>query len=541
MRRLWPPLVVCGAWLVLMCGVNLATPLYAVYRERFGFSNLILTSVFALYAVVLVPSLLLFGQLSDRYGRRVVVVAGLGAGAAGLVLFALATGTAWLYAARAAQGLAVGMIGGAATAALVELDPDDDARRAAMLAGIAQAAGSGAGPVVAGMLAQWAPAPTRLAYLALLAATLGVAMLVLRVPEPIGERSERWRVVWPRVPRELRTQFARVSIAAALFWAVAALFLSVVPSYAGKLLATRDLALLGGIAALVLAASCVAQLLSRRRVDSRIGQEAGLVLLAAGIAALVLASPFGSLTLLLAGAMLAGTGHGIGFLGAQDELNRAAPAERRGEVTAAFITCIYAAVAVSVIAVGLLDLRLSLAVSVSVVAAALGSAALAVAVWSVRSRERTLGWKELIEMTKSVRDVMTPKVQAVREEQPLVEAARLMKTEDVGSLPVVQDGRLVGTLTDRDIVLRAVAEGADMNAVRVGDVASHEPVTVSPDQGLDEALSLMAKHRVRRLPVVEDGALVGILAQADVALEAKEKDSGAMLEQISQATSTDRE
>lgn len=144
-------------------------------------------------------------------------------------------------------------------------------------------------------------------------------------------------------------------------------------------------------------------------------------------------------------------------------------------------------------------------------------------------------------MTKTIREVMTPKVQAVREEQPLIEAARLMKTEDVGSLPVVQDGRLVGTLTDRDIVLRAVAEGADMKAVRVGDIASRETVTVSPDQELDEALSLMAKHRVRRLPVVENGALVGILAQADVALEAKEKDTGALLEQISQATSTDRD
>jgi CBS domain-containing protein len=144
-------------------------------------------------------------------------------------------------------------------------------------------------------------------------------------------------------------------------------------------------------------------------------------------------------------------------------------------------------------------------------------------------------------MTKSVRDVMTPKVQSVNQEQPVVEAARLMRTEDVGSLPVVEDGRLVGTLTDRDIVLRAVAEGADPKVVRVGDIASHEPITVSPEQDLDEAVSLMAKHRVRRLPVVADGALVGILAQADVALEAKEKDSGAMLEEISQATSTDRE
>jgi CBS domain-containing protein len=144
-------------------------------------------------------------------------------------------------------------------------------------------------------------------------------------------------------------------------------------------------------------------------------------------------------------------------------------------------------------------------------------------------------------MTKSVREVMTPKVQSVGEDEPLVEAARMMKTQDVGSLPVVEAGRLVGTLTDRDIVLRAVAEGADMKAVHVGDIASHEPVTVSPEQGLDEALALMARHHVRRLPVVEGGTLVGILSQADVALEAKEKDTGALVEEISKPTSTDRE
>jgi CBS domain-containing protein len=144
-------------------------------------------------------------------------------------------------------------------------------------------------------------------------------------------------------------------------------------------------------------------------------------------------------------------------------------------------------------------------------------------------------------MTKTVREVMTPKVQSVSGDKPLVEAARMMKAQDVGSLPVVEGGRLVGTLTDRDIVLRAVAEGADMKAVQVSDIASHKPVTVSPDQDLDEVLSLMARHRVRRLPVVENGALVGIVAQADVALEATEKDTGAMVEEISKPTSTDRD
>src|SRR5205823_8174063 len=109
--------VVWIAWVVLMAGVNLPTPLYAVYSQRFGFSSAILTAVFALYAFVLVPALMLFGQLSDRLGRRIVLLMGLAAGAAGLIVFALAESTAWLFAGRALQGLAVGMASSAATAA----------------------------------------------------------------------------------------------------------------------------------------------------------------------------------------------------------------------------------------------------------------------------------------------------------------------------------------------------------------------------------------------------------------------------------------
>jgi CBS domain-containing protein len=99
----------------------------------------------------------------------------------------------------------------------------------------------------------------------------------------------------------------------------------------------------------------------------------------------------------------------------------------------------------------------------------------------------------------------------------------MMKAEDVGSVPVVDGGRLVGIVTDRDIVLRAVAERRDPQAVTIDEVASRELVTVDPEQDLDEALRLMAERQVRRLPVVEDGRLVGMLAQADVAIEAAGK------------------
>ena len=144
-------------------------------------------------------------------------------------------------------------------------------------------------------------------------------------------------------------------------------------------------------------------------------------------------------------------------------------------------------------------------------------------------------------MGKTVRDAMTPNVRSATSTESLAEVAKKMRDEDVGSLPVVEDERVVGIVTDRDIVVRAVAERIDPHSIRVGEVASREVVTVEPEQDLDEALALMASHRVRRLPVVEGGRLVGVLAQADVALVAKDKNAGEMLEEISQPTSTPRE
>jgi CBS domain-containing protein len=111
----------------------------------------------------------------------------------------------------------------------------------------------------------------------------------------------------------------------------------------------------------------------------------------------------------------------------------------------------------------------------------------------------------------------------------------MMKDEDVGLAPIVEGDRLVGTLTDRDIVTRVVAEGKDPQTVTVREVASTDLVTIDPEQKLDEALKLMAQNQIRRLPVVEeDGKLVGVLAQADVAREAKDKQTGDLVEQISQ-------
>ena len=332
-----PFYIVAAALFVLLVASNMPTPLYAVYRERFGFSSAVLTLIFATYAVVLVPSLLLFGQLSDRLGRRRVIAVGLGVAMLGLALFAAARGTAWLFAARAVQGLSVGAITGAATAGLVELEPNGDRQRAALLSVLAQAGGCAVGPLTAGALAQWAPEPRVLCYV--------VALIVIAAT------------------------------------CVAALFLSVVPSYAAKLLDTDDLALLGAIAATMLATSCLTQWLAAGRASLH-AQPTGLAVLACGLVALVLAFPLHSLPIVLAAALLAGAGHGLAFLGAQTEVNHIAPPERRGEVTAAFMSCIYGGVAVSVIGVGVISSSAqSLFTAVAAFAAAIGATAVLTAGW----------------------------------------------------------------------------------------------------------------------------------------------------------------
>ena len=137
-------------------------------------------------------------------------------------------------------------------------------------------------------------------------------------------------------------------------------------------------------------------------------------------------------------------------------------------------------------------------------------------------------------MGKGIRDVMTSNPSAIEADKNVVDAAKLMRDEDVGLTPVVEGGRLVATLTDRDIAVRVVAEGKDPQSTRVRDVASSDLVTIDPDQELDEALRLMAQHQVRRLPVVEeDGRLVGVVAQADVAKEGDNRQTGEVVERIS--------
>ena len=143
-------------------------------------------------------------------------------------------------------------------------------------------------------------------------------------------------------------------------------------------------------------------------------------------------------------------------------------------------------------------------------------------------------------MAKSVSDTMTKDPRSIEASASVVDAARLMREEHIGSLPITDAEQLLGMITDRDITTRVVAEAADPETTSAGDVCSRDVMSVEADKDHEEAIELMARHQVRRLPVVENGRLVGIVAQADIARTENEKRTGELVEAISEPSEAER-
>jgi CBS domain-containing protein len=133
------------------------------------------------------------------------------------------------------------------------------------------------------------------------------------------------------------------------------------------------------------------------------------------------------------------------------------------------------------------------------------------------------------------RDIMTPDPTCVKEDQTLVDAARLLRDLDVGALPICgNDNRLKGMLTDRDIVVKCIAEGGDPATVTAGSLGEGKPITIGADDDISEALELMQQHQVRRLPVIDGHDLVGIISQADIALSLSPSETAETVAEISE-------
>ncbi|WP_163722367.1 MFS transporter [Mycolicibacterium psychrotolerans] len=362
------------AFAAIMVGTTLPTPMYALFAEDLHFQVLTTTVIFAAYAGGVLAALLAFGRWSDVVGRRPVLLAGIAFAAASAVVFVLADSVTELLIGRVLSGLSAGLFTGTATAAVIEAAPPAWRSRAAAVASVVNIGGLGLGPVLAGVLVQYAPRPLDLSFVVHLVLCAAAAVAVLCSPET-SPREGRLGVQRLAVPPEARSVFVVAALAAFAGFAVTGLFAAVAPSFVADVVGIGNHAVAGVIAGSVFLTSAVAQV-AARTMDPGRAVAVGCAILIVGMAILALALHFSSLPGLIAAAVVAGVGQGISFSRGLAAVSDRTPAERRAEVSSTYFVIAYVAIAVPVVGEGLAaqawGLRTSgvvFAVSVAVLAA----------------------------------------------------------------------------------------------------------------------------------------------------------------------------
>ncbi len=344
--------LIAYAFAVTMLGTTLPTPLYVIYQAQWHFATSLITLIFATYAVGVLAALLAAGRSSDQVGRRPVLAAAIGLSIASAVTFILAPSVGWLFAGRLLSGLSAGLMTGTATAALTETARPGSGRRASLVATTANLGGLGLGPLLAGLLAQYAPEPTVLPYLVQLGLVAVAGLGLLVVPETVTERSAlslRFRGFG--IPQAGRTEFIVSGLAGFAAFSLLGLFSALVPTFLVGVLHDTSHATAGTVVFLVFAVAACTQL-AGSRLPSRRVILAGLTVFLAALALIVAGLSAASMPIFLAGTVVSGVAVGAVFMGSLAAANRLAPAEARGQVISTYFVFAYVGLTVPVIAVG---------------------------------------------------------------------------------------------------------------------------------------------------------------------------------------------
>ncbi len=344
---------VAGILALMLFASSAPSPLYVVYQSEWHFSAITLTSVFAVYALALLVTLVVAGSVSDSVGRRPALIAALAIELFSMLAFAGAHDVAWLFAARILQGVATGIAMGTISAALLDLQPPGSDRLGAVLGVAAPLTGLATGALMTGILVEYGPSPTHLVYWLLVAgfvASIGVAALL---PETAGNGRAWVRELRPRVsiPAELRMPFLATIPCMVAAWALGGLVLSLGPSLAVGVLG-NDNHLAGSLPIFILAGVSAVASVRFRDAHARTTARGGLAALIGGVAIALLALGAGSTALFLAGAAIAGLGFGPAFAGAFRALTSQAPPGERAAFVSAILTVAYLAFSLPAVAAG---------------------------------------------------------------------------------------------------------------------------------------------------------------------------------------------
>jgi MFS family permease len=345
----------------IMVGTTLPTPMYALYGQQMHFAVLTTTVIYATYAGGVLFALVVFGRSSDAIGRRPVLLAGVVFALASAAVFLDAHAVSTLLVARVLSGLSAGIFTGTATAAVIEAAPENWHTRATAVATVANMGGLGLGPLLAGLLVEYAPAPLHLSFIVhmVLAVLAGAAVLV--VPET-SQRTGKIGVQRLSVPAEVRTMFVIAGLAAFAGFAVTGLFTAVAPSFLSQVVGITNHAVAGLIAGTLFAASALAQVTASGLAPQR-AVAIGCAILIAGMVVLAVALHFSSLTGLIAAAVVSGVGQGISFSRGLAAVAELTPPDCRAEVSSSYFVVAYVAISLPVLGEGLAAHRWGLQVA----------------------------------------------------------------------------------------------------------------------------------------------------------------------------------
>lgn len=339
------------AFAAIMIGTTIPTPMYALYAEHMHFAVLTTTVIYATYAGGVLFALLVFGRWSDAIGRRPVLLAGVAAAVVSGGIFLIADSVPLLLVARVLSGLSAGIFTGTATAAVIEAAPANWRTRAAAVATVANMGGLGLGPLMAGLLVQYAPEPLKLSFVVHIVLALLAGVAVVIVPET-SARTGRIGVQRLSVPPEVRSVFIIAGLAAFAGFAVTGLFAAVAPSFLHGVVGIDNHAVAGLVACSIFVASAAAQIAANRMPPQR-AVAVGCAILVIGMVILAVALHFSSLVGLIAAAVVSGTGQGISFSRGLAAVAERTPAERRAEVSSSYFVVAYVAISLPVVGEGL--------------------------------------------------------------------------------------------------------------------------------------------------------------------------------------------